>query len=143
MSRLLLLFALLVAGPALAQSGGNQAPTSNPIVGILSVTSPSAASSLVVKAAPGNLYSVYATNLTATAGLLIVVNATAVPATGALSVPVLDCVVLPANASVSVNFAPTPPKIYTTGIVALISSSASCWTWTTGTVTAFISGSAP
>lgn len=103
--------------------------------------------SLVIKASPTNLYSVYATNLTSTAGFLIIVNSATVPPTGALTAStVLDCIPLQSADVSSLNYAPYPPKYYNVGIVALVSSSSgtgACTTWTTGVITAFISGSAP
>jgi len=115
---------------------------------LTSVVSTSAENSHVLKAAPGALYTVYATNLTATAGFLVLLNATAVPADGAI-LP-LDCVPLPANNSsgscgpgcTGVNYRPGPGKLFNTGIVAVVSSAATCFTKTTGTITAFISGDA-
>lgn len=103
--------------------------------------------SLVIKASPSNLYSAYATNLTANAGFLIVYNAVAVPAPGSLTAAlVLDCIPLQASDVSSINYAPYPPKSYSIGIVAMVSSSSgtgACTTYTTGSITAFMSGSAP
>lgn len=145
MTRILtFLAALLFSAAALAQGVPAPSPSSfiaiPPAIGIN-------VNSLVIKASPTNLYSVYATNLTSTAGFLIIVNSATVPPTGALTAStVLDCIPLQASDVSSLNYAPYPPKYYNVGIVALVSSSSgtgACTTWTTGTITAFISGSAP
>ena len=108
------------------------------IHGIVPVVSPSAASSLVIKAAGGNFYGAYAVNLTATAGFLVVLNATSAPADGAITP--LDCAPLPANGSASINYGSGPAALYRTGITAVVTSAASCFQKTTGVITAFISG---
>lgn len=114
-------------------------PHPNSAVGVTSVVSTAAENNRVLKATPGNLYSVYATNLTATAGFLVVLNLTASPADGAITP--LECVPLPANGSASVNYNPGPPAVFSTGIVAVVTSAATCFTKTTGVITAFIRGS--
>ncbi|HUA56958.1 MAG TPA: hypothetical protein VMB81_32540 [Candidatus Sulfotelmatobacter sp.] len=114
------------------------APSANAGVGITPVVSTAAEATHVLKASAGNLYGVYATNLTATAGFLVVLNATSAPADGAITP--LACVPLPANSFGSINYAPGPPAVYATGIVAVVTSAASCFTKTTGTITAFIGG---
>lgn len=142
MMRALVIALCLLAAPALAQNGA-LAPSSNAVIGIAPAIT-LAGTSLIIKASPDNLYAVYATNLTATAGFLIVVNATSVPATGSLTgATVLDCIPLQASSVASINYGPSPVEPYPLGIVALVSSGASCTTYTTGTITAFIHGSAP
>lgn len=133
MRRLLVavLFALLAPG-ALAQTG--QIPAIVPVV------TAAAANNLVVKASPSTLYSVYATNLTSTAGFLVILNLIAAPADGAI-VP-LDCVPLPASGSASISYGPGPAGQYPVGITAVVTSAATCFTKTTGTITAFIRGMA-
>lgn len=139
-----LLFAAVLLFPCLALAQQAPSPTSSASIGITAATSTAAEASHVIKAAPGNLYSAYATNITSTAGFLVIVNATAAPGTGALTgATVLDCVALPASGSASINYAPNPPKVYSIGIVALVTSASTCFTFTSGTITAFISGSAP
>lgn len=144
MTRALFLVALLCAAPALAQVGGGLAPlpTSNSVIGIVPVVSVAPESAHVIKPAPGNLYSIYATNLSSTAGFLVVLNRTTVPSTGAIT-GVLDCTPLPAGGFASISYGANPPKVYSVGITALVTSAADCFQYTTGTVTAFISGSAP
>lgn len=115
------------------------APTANAGGGIVSVVSPSAENSRVLKASAGNLYSAYAANHTATAGFLLVLNATAVPADGAVTP--LECAALPANGNASVSYNPGPASVYSTGITVVLSSGANCFTKTTGVITGFIRGS--
>lgn len=119
------------------------APSSSSSVGVTPVVSTSAEASHVLKATPGNLYSVYAQNLTSTAGFLQVFNATSAPVDGAVTP--LACVGLPAGGSgagaASIDFG-VIPSVYSTGITAVVSSATTCFTKTTsGGLTAFISGS--
>jgi hypothetical protein len=105
---------------------------------ITPVVSAAAESSHVLKASAGNFYSAYATNLTTTAGFLLIFNATSAPADGAVTP--LACVPLPASGNGSINNKPGPYQVYSTGITAVVSSAATCFTKTTGVITAFISG---
>lgn len=99
----------------------------------------------IVKNVPATLFTAYATNLTATGGFLVILNAAAVPADGAI-LPI-DCVPLPANNSAGscgpgctgVNYRPGPGRSYSVGIVAVVTSAATCFTKTTGVITAFMS----
>lgn len=93
-------------------------PSQAPAIGIIPVVTSTLTPGLIIKAAPGNLYSVVVTGQTA--GFLMTFNATTVPADGAVTP--LDCVVVPANSTVSVNYGPSPPEVFTTGIVAVLSS---------------------
>ena len=138
---LYLLAALLLPLGALAQGVApvGTVGTSDPSYGISPKVSVSAESSRVLKASPGNLYSVYASNFSSTAGWLVVLNATTAPADGAI-LP-LDCVYLPPSATAWLNYNPGPPKPYSAGIVAVLTSASTCFTKTTGTITGFISGS--
>lgn len=113
-------------------------PSSAAAVGITPVVSGSAENNHVLKGSAGNLYGVYAVNLTGTAGFLVVLNATSSPGDGAITP--LACVPLPANGIASLNFAPGPPSVYSTGITAVVTSATTCFTKTTGTITAFIGG---
>lgn len=107
---------------------------------ILPIVSASAEASHVFKASPGTVYGIYATNLTGTAGFLVVLNATTAPSDGAITP--LDCVPLPASGTASINFNPGPGATYNTGIVAVVTSAATCFTKTTGVITAFFRGAA-
>lgn len=114
-------------------------PSSASAIGITPVVSTAGESSHVLKASAGNAYSIYATNLTATAGFLVLLNATSAPADGAITP--LACAPLSANGVASLNYAPGPPGVFSTGITAVVTSANTCFTKTTGVITAFISGS--
>ncbi len=111
-------------------------PTTSSVV--TSVVSGSGESSHVLKSSAGTLFSAYATNLTATAGFLVIINATAAPGDGAITP--LDCAPLPANGVANINYRAGPFKTYTTGITAVVTSAVTCFTKTTGVITAFMSG---
>ena len=113
-------------------------PSSTAANGITPVVSAAAEDNHVLKNAAGNLYSVYAVNLTTTPGFLVVVNATSNPGDGAITP--LDCAPLPASGSASINYLAGPPSAYSTGITAVITSSTTCFTKTTGVITGYISG---
>lgn len=114
-------------------------PSSSSSLGITPVVSAGNESGHILKNSPGNVYSVYATNSTATQGFLVLLNAIAVPADGVMAP--LACVPLAPNGVASLNYAPGPPGVFSTGIVAVVTSATSCFTKTTGTLTAYISGS--
>jgi hypothetical protein len=136
----IILALLLIASPALAQQPVTSvAGNISAAAGITPTVSTSAESSHVLKASGGNVYGVYATNLTATAGFLLLFNAATVPADGAVTPA--GCVPLAASSYISINYNPGPPGYFNTGIVAVLSSGATCFTKTTGTITGFISGS--
>lgn len=115
------------------------APTSIAGAGITPIVSASAENNHVLKNSAGNLYSAYAANITATAGYLVILNSTTSPADGAIT-PLAVCN-LPANGTCSINFNPGPAQVYSTGITAVVTSASTPFTKTTGTITAFISGS--
>jgi hypothetical protein len=123
-----------------AQSGAwVPSPSASSTFGITPVASGSAGASLVLKAGAGNFYSGSAVNTTATAGFCLVVNATSAPSTGAAVTPLLFAV-LPANGSCSLGVDSGIPSVFSTGITFLVSSNASPFTFTSGTITAAISG---
>jgi hypothetical protein len=110
-------------------------PTAAPLV---PVVSSALEASHVLKAAPGTLYSAYASNLTGgSSGNLLILNATSAPADGVVAP--LVCVPFSGGVA-SANYANIPPASFDTGIVAVVSSATSCFTKTTGALTAFISG---
>lgn len=113
-------------------------PSSSSADGIVSVVSASAEATHVLKNSPGNLYGVYAVNQTATNGFLVILNLTAAPADGAITP--LACVPLAANSVASISYSPGPPAVYSTGITAVITSAATCFTKTTGVITGYIGG---
>ena len=130
---LALLAFVCVATPAAADGlyNGQTAP-------IVSVVSAAAENNHVLKSSAGNLFGVYADNLTATAGFLVVLNATSAPADGAITP--LDCVPLPANGNASINYNSGPPASYSTGITVVLTSANTCFTKTTGVITGYIHG---
>lgn len=106
---------------------------------ITPVVTSAAAATLVIKNAAGNLYRAYAANTTATAGYLIILNATSAPADGAVTP--LAVANLPANGTASIDLSGMPER-FSTGITAVVTSAATPFTKTTGVITAFISGDA-
>lgn len=132
-------------GRLITSAGGGGAstvsiiPSADTTGAITSVVTGAAANNLVLKASAGNLYSVYATNLTSTAGFLAILNSTTSPADGAIAP--LECAPLPANGNASINYNPGPAARFSTGITAVITSAATCFTKTTGVITGFIKGS--
>lgn len=128
-----------VANGPTAPASFAPAPTALATLGITSVVSGAAEATHVLKASAGNMYSVYATNLTATAGFLLILNATSAPADGVVTPT--ECAPLPANGSTSINYSGGPPAQFATGITAVITSAATCFTKTTGVITGYIKGS--
>ncbi len=116
-------------------NGVNIAPTSASTAAIAPVISSAAESNHVLKGSAGNLYSVYVTT-GATAGFLMVFNATSAPGDGAVTP--IHCVGVGINSSVGINFN-GPPESYATGITAVFSSTG-CFT-KTASATAFFHGS--
>lgn len=108
------------------------------VIATAPVVSASAENNHVLKATPGNLFSVSASNLTSTAGFLVWLDASSAPADGAITPK--GCVPLPASGTASISYMPGPPAAAATGITVVVSSGANCFTKTTGTITAFISG---
>lgn len=114
-------------------------PSSSATAGIAPTVSGSLEASHVFKAAAGNLYSVYASNLTGGASsYLMVFDATSAPADGAVTPKV--CVPFGSLGSASASYVGMPPANFLTGITAVVSSATTCFTKTTGVTTAFISG---
>lgn len=105
---------------------------------ITPVVSASLEASHVLKASAGNVYSVYASNLTGgAAGFLVLINATSAPVDGAITP--LACA--PFSGGVAqINYAGLPPAVFSTGITAVVTSATTCFTKTTGVLTAYLSG---
>jgi hypothetical protein len=134
-------------GPAAVKAASTAAAATDPSLvvalspnysAITPVQTSTAAATLVLKASAGSLFSVNATNQTTTAGFLQIINATTAPTSGSTITP-LACAALPASGSAAINFGQVP-EAYSTGIVALLSSAATCFTFTSGTITGFIMG---
>lgn len=116
----------------LGSNAGANAATSHGVTGAL-------AASLVLKASAGNLYSYNCTAIAGgVAGYCVAVNLTAAPGAGAITP--LDFCYFPAGAAgCSLGHAPLPIA-YSTGITVLVSSATSPYIYTTGVLTAAISG---
>jgi hypothetical protein len=95
------------------------APTSSSSFAITPGSSSALETSHVLKASPGNLYSLNVMT-TAASGFLMTFNAVSVPADGTVA-PVY-CIPVPAGSAVSISFAGAPPDYYSTGIVAVFST---------------------
>lgn len=95
--------------------------------------------SLVAKASAGNLYGFYCGAITGgSPGYCIAYNGSSVPGTGALTgANVLDSCYFSGAAGCSLSRTPIGAN-YSTGIVILISSAATPFTYTTGTDTGYI-----
>lgn len=100
------------------------------------VVTTAVASSLVLKASAGNLYSWQVTT-GATAGYVLIFNAASAPADGAVTPQ--QCVVVAANTTVGATFDNMPDR-YSTGIT-MVFSSTGCFT-KTASATAFMRGRA-
>lgn len=121
--------------------GTNELPTASATYGIAPIVSASAENNHVFKASAGNVYSVTAVNLTATAGFLVLLDATSAPVDGAITPKA--CAPLPANTAggaASIKYDLGALGAYATGITAVVTSAATCFTKTTGVITAFLSG---
>lgn len=109
-------------------------PTATAAYALTPVVSTLAEANHVLKAGAGNLYGISITT-GATAGYVLVFNATSAPADGAVTP--LFCYVVPASSSLGVAF--QTPAAFSTGITASFSSTG-CFT-KTASATAFIAGS--
>ncbi len=143
MLRVLLILFLLAPLAVQAQPLNNVAiaGSASPGLGITPVVGGSAASSQVLKATPGNLYSVYAE--CSAACWLMVFNSATAPSNGSTTAGtasgnMTDCIAIPSGSNGSINYAPGPPEVFSVGITAVISST-TCATLTLAT-TGFIHG---
>lgn len=120
------------AGVANATSGGTSYATS-----ITPTTNTAATAGLVLKNSPGVFYRARASNAVA-GGFLVLLNAAAIPNGGAAIVP-LDCVIIAANGTASIDYSPGPGATMSTEIViGLTTTAAGCFTFTT--TSGFLSG---
>jgi hypothetical protein len=95
------------------------APSSSSSIAITPGSSSALEASHVLKASAGNLYSLYVMT-TSTAGYLMTFNAISAPSNGAVT-PV-ECIPVLASSYAIVDFADAPPDRYSTGIVAVFST---------------------
>lgn len=120
--------------------GDSSAPTSNATAALSHASTTALGTSLVAKATPGNLYAFNCTGIVgAAAGYCIAYNGTAAPGAGALTgANVLDFCFMDTTAKgCSLSRIPMAAN-YSAGIVVLISSAASPYTYTTGVLTGAI-----
>lgn len=127
-------------GTGAQQISNGIGPSASASFGITPIASGAAAASLVLKATPGNFYGAAAVNTTGTAGYCLIINATAAPGSGSAVTPLLFAA-LPASGTCSI----TPPggiipAVFSTGIVFLVSSNASPYIFTSGVITAALTG---
>ncbi|MGH7044952.1 MAG: hypothetical protein ACREE2_01010 [Stellaceae bacterium] len=115
----------MTALACLLACSGSAAPAFAYEAGIMPTVSAIPEASHLIKAAPGNLYSLYVTTGDI-AGYVMTFNADQAPADGAVA-PV-ECVIAPADSTVSITF-DGPPDIYSIGIVAAFSTTG-CFTKT-------------
>lgn len=119
---IIVLALLLIGAPALAQQPVVINPSSSPSQSIDATKSTAAEASRVLKAAPGNLYSI-TTTIGASTGYLMLFDATAEPANGSVSPkwwwPILSN---GSTGGVAASWLPGPPLKFTTGITAVFSS---------------------
>jgi hypothetical protein len=106
------------------------APTNSVAYGVTPTVTATASGSLVVKASAGDLYAISAT-AGASAGFLLVGNAAAVPADGAVTP--IECIPMAANGYVSVSYNAIP-EFFTVGIWAAFSTTG-CFTKTLSATT--------
>lgn len=111
-------------------------PSANSASGVAPVATSAAASNLVAKGSAGNLYRATASTA-ASAGYLMVFNATTAPADGAVTP--LMCRQVAANSTVNIDLSAVP-AYFSTGIT-LVFSTTGCFTKTAST-TAFLEASA-
>lgn len=123
---------------------GGVGPSSSSATSIAPTVGGAAVSSLVLKASAGNFYGVTLTPTSA--GYLFVINATSLPANGALTAGVAtgnlqECLgSIPAGQPFAFSYGDGPTEYFSTGIVVAFSSTA-CPTLTASAV-AFINGRA-
>lgn len=110
------------------------APSASSAVAVTPVVSTAAEANHVLKAGAGNLYGLSVTT-GATAGYILLFNATSAPADGAVAP--LFCYSIPASTSAGIAY--NVPAAFSTGITASFSSTG-CFT-KTASATAFFSGS--
>jgi hypothetical protein len=104
---------------------------------IAPTVSASAEGTHLFKSTAGQVKGCYAVNLTSTAGFLLLIDATSIPADGAVT-PVA-VVPLPANDVAEISGAILSALQFNSGIVAVLSSATTPFTKTTGVITGFIS----
>lgn len=110
-------------------------PSSSGTIGLTSVRTTALASSLVLKNSPGNLYDCYV-SVGATAGLLMIFDATSAPSDGAVTPA--EVFIAPASGTVRHTF--ITPRVFATGITLVFSSNITNFFTKTASATVFMSG---
>lgn len=120
------------------QTTAGSPPRSNCLPGLTAVASTAATSAaMIIKATPGVAFHVHATASTSAQGFLILLNSATIPGDGA--VQPIACRAFLGDGEAEVSYNPGPGQEFSTGLVAVVSSAADCFTKTTGAVRAFIS----
>jgi hypothetical protein len=96
-----------------------QPPTSSSSFAITPGASSALETSHVLKASAGNLYSINVVTTTVS-GYLMTFNAVSVPVDGAVTP--IECVPVTSNSAASISFSGAPPDFYSTGIIAVFST---------------------
>lgn len=128
------------SGPASAANPvpAAPAPSSSSSLALTHVATASLGASLTAKASAGNLYGFNCAGITGgAAGYCVAINATAAPSNNASITPLDVCSFSGAAAGCSLTRG--IPANYSTGIVILMTTAATPFTYTSGTDTAFIS----
>lgn len=126
----------LLPAAALAQAPANTFLMTPPPSGIVPQASTALESGRVLKASPGAFYAV-TVDVGTTAGKLVVLDAPALPASGATLTPT-RCINAPASSTVSTNAADIPDRMQT-GIVVLFTTGG-CFTYTPSATVTFSGG---
>lgn len=92
---------------------------------------------LILATKQGNLFGVYATNETALAGFLVVVDAIAAPTSGA-TITSAECVPIASSGYAAINYTTLANPWFLKGITVLLSTS--CGTYTPSTMLGYIHG---
>lgn len=138
MRLLLALLFVLVSGTAQAQTSVTSMGSPNPGVALPNCVSTDASGSSLV-CSGHNLYGFYCGAIGGgAAGYCATIDATAAPSAGAIT-PLDFCYFDTTAKGCSLGRQPGPPRYYTHGVVVLITSASSPYTYTTGTATGAMS----
>lgn len=129
----------LLPSAALAQSSVTSAATANPGVTPPTCVSANASGSSLVCSAH-NLYGFYCGGIAGSAaGYCVAIDATSVPSNGASITAIDFCYFDTTPKGCSLGRQPGPPRYYTNGVILLITSATTPFTYTTGTDTGGLS----
>lgn len=129
----------LWCGPALAQTSVTSVGSANPGHAVPSCVSANASGSSLVCTAH-NLYGFYCGGIAGSAaGYCVAIDATSVPSNGASITAIDFCYFDTTPKGCSLGRQPGPPRYYTNGVILLITSATTPFTYTTGTDTGGLS----